>query len=1479
MKIGAPAQDRIYEKLDVAKVGGVLEQYLDDYNMSSSKEMSLVFFMDAIQHITRIARMIRQPRGNALLVGVGGTGKQSLTRMACHMANFKCFQIEITRGYGSTEFREDLKKLYESAGSKGQDTVFLFTDTQIVVEDFLEDINNILNSGEVPNLFEAEEIEKYIQPVRALAKNAGYPENRDGVFQFFINRVRDKLHVVLCMSPVGDAFRSRCRMFPSIVNCCTIDWFTEWPREALLSVAKRFFEFIDLGDEALKPKISEMCVEIHTSVSAMADRFFAELRRKYYTTPTSYLELINLYSSMLDEKRRELVLSRDRFKSGLGKLLETNELVDKMQTELTALAPVLQQRSQDTSRLMEKLKVDQAEADRVRRVVKDEEAVAKAAAAETEAIRSDAQRDLDQALPALAAANKALDSLDKKDVQEVKVFNTPPELVQVVMEAVCILFNRKPDWKNAKTLLGEGDFLKQMVNYDKDNIPEATLRKLKPYIDNPKFQPEAVEKVSRACTSMCLWVRAIDLYAHVFREVAPKREKLRGAEESLQKVTAALKEKQDQLGAVEQKIAELKRSFEESVRAKEELEKNMSVTAARLQRAGKLQAALGDEQVRWAETVQQYDVQVGNVVGNVFIAAACVAYFGAFTASYRSELVHNWIQKCIELEIPVSEGLSIASVLSNPYQIRQWNTFGLPRDTLSTENAILVSCGRRWPLMIDPQDQANTWIRNMEARNGLQVIKLTEANFLRTLENCIRTGAPVLLEEVGETLDPSLEPILLKQTFKQGGRLLIRLGDSDVDYDKNFRFYMTTKMANPHYLPEICIKVTIINFTVTKTGLEDQLLSDVVRLERPDLEQQRSKLIVAINEDKNQLKSIEDKILKLLFNSQGNILDDEVLIATLNDSKVTSTAIGVRLAEAEKTEASITEAREKYRPAAIRGSVIFFVIADMANIDPMYQYSLGYFKQLFVDCITRSEPSSDLSTRLKNISDFSTLTIYTSVARGLFEKHKLVFSFMLCSEIMRQRGDISDLEWNFFLRGSTGGLDEKKRPPRPTNLPWLHDHLWNAMVVLEMCLPAIFTGLCADIVYAPVEVHLGKKVIAPTPKSWPDCAASPRIDWNTKLTHFQKLILMKQTAEEEVVDTVVEFVREVLGPKFVESPTVELGALYKDMTPTVPLVFILSVGSDPMTAFLRFAREMNYSERVQSISLGQGQGPVAERLIAQAIKSGDWVFLQNCHLARSWMYNMEVLIKSLAAPGSSVHDDFRLFLSSAPCDFFPVSVLQNSVKVTNEPPKGIRANLRRAFASVQPEVFEMHPLGRSWRKMVFGLCFFHGIVQERTKYGALGWNIRYEFSNSDRECALETLKLFLSDNKIPWTALSFITGEITYGGRVTDAWDQRCLRTVLRRFFNPESLSQGYKYSTSGVYYPPDLDTYNDYITYIESLPFTDSPEIFGMHDNANIAFLREETQALRSAVLDVQPRMVASGGQRTPDEVKEQDNEVICHT
>uniref|UniRef100_A0A8D0TJA1 AAA+ ATPase domain-containing protein n=1 Tax=Sus scrofa TaxID=9823 RepID=A0A8D0TJA1_PIG len=1480
IKFGADKADRIYDDMpDMEKIANVLQDYLDDYNLINPKEVKLVFFQDAIEHVSRIARMIRQERGNALLVGVGGTGKQSLTRLAAHICGYRCLQIELSRGYNYDSFHEDLRKLYRLAGVEDRNMVFLFTDTQIVVEEFLEDINNILNSGEVPNLFEKDELEQVLAATRPRAKEVGISEgNRDEVFQYFISRVRQKLHIVLCMSPVGEAFRSRCRMFPSLVNCCTIDWFVQWPREALLSVSKTFFSNVDAVNEELREKLSFMCVNVHLSVSNMAERYYTELRRRYYTTPTSYLELINLYLSMLSEKKKQLVSARERVKNGLTKLLETNELVDKMKLDLSALEPVLLTKSQDVEALMDKLAVDQENADQVRNIVQEDEAIAKVKAEETQAIADDAQRDLEEALPALEAANKALDSLDKADISEIRVFTKPPDMVMTVMEAISILLNAKPDWPTAKQLLGDSNFLRRLLEYDKENIKPQILAKLQKYINNPDFVPEKVEKVSKACKSMCMWVRAMDLYSRVVKEVEPKRQKLRAAQAELDITMATLKEKQALLKQVEDQIQALQDEYDRSVNEKESLAKTMALTKARLVRAGKLTAALGDEHVRWEESIQKFDEEISDIIGNVFIAAACVAYYGAFTAQYRQSLIECWIQDCQSLEIPINPSFSLINTLGDPYEIRQWNTDGLPRDLISTENGILVTQGRRWPLMIDPQDQANRWIRNKESKNGLKIIKLTDSNFLRTLENSIRLGLPVLLEELRETLDPALEPILLKQTFISGGRLLIRLGDSDIDYDKNFKFYMTTKLPNPHYLPEVCIKVTIINFTVTKSGLEDQLLSDVVRLEKPELEEQRIKLIVRINTDKNQLKAIEEKILKMLFTSEGNILDNEELIDTLQDSKITSGAIKIRLKEAESTEQMINIAREKYRPVATQGSVMYFVIASLSEIDPMYQYSLKYFKQLFNTTIETSVRTDDLQQRMEILLEQTLLTAYVNVSRGLFEQHKLIYSFMLCVELMRQQGSLTDAEWNFFLRGSAGL--EKERPPKP-DFPWLVTAMWFACCDLEELFP-VFKGLTQYIVLHPISIRIGSFETYINPNDGEAYSKMKEDDqlmtvermttnhdsWHPELSSFQKLILIKCCKEEKVVFALTDFVIENLGKSFIETPPVDLPTLYQDMSYNTPLVFILSTGSDPMGAFQRFARESGYSERVQSISLGQGQGPIAERMIKDAMKTGNWVFLQNCHLAVSWMLAMEELIKTFTDSNVVIKDTFRLFLSSMPSNTFPVTVLQNSVKVTNEPPKGLRANIRRAFTEMTPSFFEENILGRKWRQIIFGICFFHAIIQERKKFGPLGWNICYEFNDSDRECALLNLNLYCQEGKIPWDALIYITGEITYGGRVTDTWDQRCLRTVLKRFFSPETLQEDYKYSESGIYFAPLSDSLQEFKDYIENLPLIDDPEIFGMHENANLVFQYKETNTLINTILEVQPRSSSGEEGKSNDEI-----------
>ena len=235
--------------------------------------------------------------------------------------------------------------------------------------------------------------------------------------------------------------------------------------------------------------------------------------------------------------------------------------------------------------------------------------------------------------------------------------------------------------------------------------------------------------------------------------------------------------------------------------------------------------------------------------------------------------------------IPYSSDFDVERSLGDPVQIREWGIQGLPADVLSIENGIISTQAKRWPLLIDPQSQANKWIKSMEKDNNLHAIKLSNPKMLQIVENGIRLGQPILLENIEESLDPSLEPVLAKNVVKQAGQMVMRLGDTDVPYNDDFKFLITTKLANPHYLPEICIKVTVINFTVTPDGLEDQLLVDVVKYEQPELEQQKDQLVVQLSNFKTQLQEIESKILKLVSEASDDILNDEELIITLDQSK------------------------------------------------------------------------------------------------------------------------------------------------------------------------------------------------------------------------------------------------------------------------------------------------------------------------------------------------------------------------------------------------------------------------------------------------------------------------------------------------------------------------------------------------------------------------------------------------------------------
>ncbi|CAG5135432.1 unnamed protein product, partial [Candidula unifasciata] len=760
----------------------VVEHYLEDYNLISKTQMDLVMFRFAVEHISRICRVLKQPNGHCLLVGIGGSGRQSLTRLAAFMSDFELFQIEITKNYSATEWRGDLCKMMRRVGELGVSTVFLFGDHQIKDVSFLEDVNMILNTGDIPNLYENEEKLEIIEKMQNLCQkeNLQLEFTPLSMYNKFIERVRKHLHVVLAFSPIGDAFRTRLRMFPSLINCCTIDWFEAWPEDALELVANKFLDDVEMSADVRTSTVS-ICKHFHMSIRAMSQRYFDVMRRVNYVTPTSYLELIKTFKNLLGRKRLEILILKNRYSVGLEKLHFSENQISVMQAELLDLQPKLIETSQETEELITIIEQETIEVEDIKRIVEVDEAMANKAAQEAEAIKIDCEEKLAVAMPAMRAAISALDTLKQNDITIVKSMNEPPPGVKLVMESICIMKGIKPDrkvdsngkqyddyWQASKKMLSDMKFLDSLKEYDKDNIPPAIIRKIREkYILNKDFNPAVIKNVSSACEGLCKWVKAIDVYDSVVKVVAPKKEKLKEAEKILGEQMGKLAIKQAELKSVTDKLQTLTDHLVQKQTEKQNLEDCIELTKVKIDRANKLISGLGGEKDRWTKNVEQFNATYDNIIGDVLLSSGVVAYLGPFILDYRQECIQEWFHLCQNQGISVSEAYSLSATLGDPVKIRDWQIAGLPADNYSVDNAIIVTCSNRWPLMIDPQGQASKWIKNLEKSNKLEVIRFTTPNFVRSLENCIQFGNPCLLENIGEELDPILEPILMKQIFKQ----------------------------------------------------------------------------------------------------------------------------------------------------------------------------------------------------------------------------------------------------------------------------------------------------------------------------------------------------------------------------------------------------------------------------------------------------------------------------------------------------------------------------------------------------------------------------------------------------------------------------------------------------------------------------------------------------------------------------------------
>jgi len=1420
--------------------GYIMIQRFNNHPANKGKQLDLVLFNDALVHIAKICRILQLDRGHALLLGVGGSGKQSVSRLAAFISGIKLLQIQSSPGYAVLNFLDDIKLLFRSAGVLGENTCLLITDSDLKTDSFLSIVSSLLSISDVPSLYQKDEIEVLLADLRVVLTKQKVPFEDSNVFfmKVFRERISKFFHIIVTFSPVGSRFNNVCREFPGFLNGCTINAFGVWPVPALELIAQKKVldaqsKSIILSDASTPTSFVKQVACTHSLAIQSAEILMQRYGQRTYFTPKTYLTFLGTFVELYLKKCHHISSQSIKVRGGLEKLLSAVQDVAKMKLALKDVEKSLTATRIKTSELLRIVTASttRAEKDRI-----EVEQVANLLLEEAEVIdkdRSETEQDLLIAKPALLEAEAALKMVSTKDVQTLKKLANPPDLIKRIFDGVLILklaklekwtqaevkgrIQMKDSYSISQKIMGESSFIDSLIHFPKESINAEQIELLQPYLDMPDFNFEAGKKASGNVAGLCSWVRSMSVYYVVARDIAPKIAALQVAESKMKFANAKLEKAREELQVKADKVATMRLEFDSAMSEKQNIEDEADRTRRRLETADALILGLSDERQRWTMQISEFEGELIRLIGDVSICSAFLTYCGSFSQEIRDDFLKNVTQSASQLKLPSTTDFNFLPFLVSDGSVGEWNLQGLPTDNTSIQNGVIVTNTLRYPFLIDPQEQGMNWILNKEKLNGLKCTSFKNKRFRSVLEESMSFGCPLLVEDASDNMESYMDSIFDKAVMKVGSGFSIIVGDKECEFCIEFALYMTSKDSNPTLSPEVCAKICLVNFSVTLKGLEDQLLGRIVQMERPELEETRTMLLEELTGNTLKIAGLQNDLLDRLSNSEGSLVEDESLVTMLKVTKDTVKETRDKVSTVQETQRQISSTREEYRPVAQRGANLYSSMTEMAKLSTMYQYSLKQFLALFdLAAAIPSVDAKSVNARVQSIVASETIVIFQAVSRGLFQKHKRVFAFLLMLKVELSNGRCSSTDHQTLVSLPTLSVGLKlPDPPFPMNA-----ETWSRLFAIGTKISAI-----KDVI----------DTIYPASSAWKDWHSSKAPEENLTvllqkpINSLHEFLIVSSLRQDRVPQAAHQAVLRTLGMTIFSSKF-EISTIIHEASCIVPVLFILSPGSDPTAEIEASAKTRKIS--FKSISMGQGQEIAARAAIETCKESpGSWLLFQNGHLGLNFMSELSDIITSLDV----IENNFRIIITSESHELFPPELLHKSIKLVNEPPLGLRAGLVRSCDMINQDFLDTVATPE-WKLLVYSIMFLHSVVQERRKFGPMGWNIPYEFNAGDMNASMSFCRKHFrtADNlgrHVSWTTVKYMVCEIQYGGRVTDDYDRRLLNVIGDKWLSSKMMHPDMEFS-KGYGYPP-LHSFELTKSFISDLPSYDSHDIFGFQANA----------------------------------------------
>ena len=739
----------------------------------------------------------------------------------------------------------------------------------------------------------------------------------------------------------------------------------------------------------------------------------------------SRIDSISHYVRLYGEKRGELEEQQRHLHVGLDKLKDTVTQVEELRNSLAAKRTQLEAKDAEANAKLRQMVADQQEAEQKKAASIKIQAALVEQEKHIEQRRAIVMNDLAEAEPAVLKAQQAVSGIKRQHLVEVRTMANPPEAVKLAMESVCTLLGHKIDsWKTVQGILRADNFIPRIVHFDTNKSMTPALREhmQKEFLSRSSYTYDTVNRASRACGPLVEWVIAQVRFSEILDRIEPLRNEVQSLEEQAESTKQQAVTIIDMIKELESSIERYKQEYALLISETQAIKTEMERVESKVNRSMTLLDSLSSERTRWEMSSRTFDAEMSTIVGDCLLSAAFLAYAGFFDQHYREVMWSEWCHHLTEAGIKFKHELSFPDYLSTADDRLNWQSKALPTDTLCTENAIMLNRFNRYPLIIDPTGQATTFLLNEYRERKITITSFLDEAFLKNLESALRFGNPLLIQDV-EHLDPVLNAVLNKEIRRTGGRVLIRLGSQDIDFSPSFTLFLSTRDPSVEFSPDICSRVTFVNFTMTRSSLQSQSLDQALKVERPDTDKKRTDLMKVQGEFRLRLRTLEKLLLQALNDSTGNILDDDKVIATLETLKREAAEITRKVEETDVVMKEVEEVTAEYLPLAQACSATFFVLEQISTINHFYQFSLNFFLEIF-NFVLHHNPNlksiTDHAMRREILWNDLFLTVYQRTANALLYRDRVVLAVLLAQIKLKGTVDVSE-EIEILLE-SEGGL-------------------------------------------------------------------------------------------------------------------------------------------------------------------------------------------------------------------------------------------------------------------------------------------------------------------------------------------------------------------------------------------------------------------------------------------------------------------------